>query len=366
MESSSSKIIVLVINCLQGCGAEKSVLTLAEGFYQLGYEVHVLRFKPRADYDLSPHIHFHVLRFHSYKFLMTRAMRYKIFARSVDKYILKHIGKPLLTISNLERADKVLSHSKLPNVFHVIRNTMSEEINFSKIQNKQINLNELRKIYQNHQCIAISEGVALDFKKTLGLENIETVYNPIDADAIQQMAEEYSVADEDFFVHVGKFKYQKAHDTLLKAYAKTSKRYPLYLVGQGQLMEDMKQLATELDIISHVKFIGFKSNPYPYIKNAKFLVLCSRFEGFGRVIAEALAVDTPVISTNCPYGPSELLPAKNLVAVDDVDALARLLDKAMQAPQDFSVPFDKAFLPINIASQYLALLDVMPVDKQST
>ena len=68
-------------------------------------------------------------------------MRYKIFARSVDKYILKHIGKPLLTISNLERADKVLSHSKLPNVFHVIRNTMSEEINFSKIQNKQINLN---------------------------------------------------------------------------------------------------------------------------------------------------------------------------------------------------------------------------------
>lgn len=96
------------------------------------------------------------------------------------------------------------------------------------------------------------------------------------------------------------------------------------------------------------------------------MVLCSRFEGFGRVIAEALAVDTPVISTNCPYGPSELLPAKNLVAVDDVDALARLLDKAMQAPQDFSVPFDKAFLPINIASQYLALLDVMPVDKQST
>ncbi|MER1972850.1 MAG: glycosyltransferase, partial [Psychrobacter alimentarius] len=57
------KIVVLVINCLQGGGAERVVLTLGQGFYELGYEVHILRFKPLVEYDLGPNLNYHVLRF---------------------------------------------------------------------------------------------------------------------------------------------------------------------------------------------------------------------------------------------------------------------------------------------------------------
>ena len=353
MSCNPSNIIVLVINCLQGGGAEKSVLTLAEGFYQLGYKVHVIRFKATTEYELSPHIDFHIVNFKWFKLIPSDKLRYQQFAKHLDNYILTHIGQPCLTIANLERADKVLSYSQLPNVIHVIRNTLSQELKLAQARNKPIDIAQLKTTYHAQPCVAISEGVAVDFKATLGLTNITTIYNPIDNKLIEAMAETYPLEIAEFIVHVGSFKYQKAHDILLKAYAKTSQRYPLYLVGQGKLMAETKQLAVDLGISDKVVFIGFKSNPYPYIKHAKCLVLSSRFEGFGRVIAEALAVDTPVISTDCPYGPSELLPRQNLVPVDDIDALAQLLEQAMANPSAFAVPFDERFLPKNIANQYI-------------
>lgn len=361
MENPFSNIILLVINCLQGGGAEKSVLTLAQGFFELGYQVHVLRFKSTVEYSLSENIEFHVLKFKPYKLIPSEKLRYQLFARAVDNYVKKHIGKPILTISNLERADNVLAYSQLPNIVHVIRNTVSAEIDYQQQKGRKVDIAKLRKVYRQHPCIGISEGVSVDFRQVLGLDNITTIYNPIDADLINQLAEEFPVDKQreqtDFIVHVGSFKYQKAHDTLLKAYAKSSKKYPLYLIGQGKLLEESQQLVKALSIDKQVKFLGFQPNPYPYMKQAKLLVLSSRFEGFGRVIAEALAVGTPVISTNCPYGPSELLLSANLTPVDDVAALAELLTQAMAQPQQFSVPFDEQFLPKNIARQYIELIE---------
>ena len=72
-----------------------------------------------------------------------------------------------------------------------------------------------------------------------------------------------------------------------------------------------------------------------------------------RVISEALALDTPVISTNCPSGPNEVLSTNNLVAVDDIKALAEKMNQVMQNPNDFYTPFNSDFLPDNIAKQYL-------------
>ncbi|MBP0556258.1 glycosyltransferase, partial [Mycobacterium tuberculosis] len=118
-------------------------------------------------------------------------------------------------------------------------------------------------------------------------------------------------------------------------------------------------LAVDLEISDKVVFTGFKSNPYPYIKHAKCLVLSSRFEGFGRVIAEALAVDTPVISTDCPYGPSELLPKQNLVPVDDIDALAQLLEQAMANPSALSERAEPVDFSIALVFELGVLLAVL-------
>ena len=86
--SQITKKVVLVINCLQGGGAERSVLTLGQGFYELGYEVHILRFKPLVEYDLNPNLNYHMIRFKPYKLILNSQLRYQLFAAKVDKYIL--------------------------------------------------------------------------------------------------------------------------------------------------------------------------------------------------------------------------------------------------------------------------------------
>lgn len=348
--------ILLVINCLQGGGAERSVLTLGKGFYDLGYDVHILRFKSTVEYELDPALNYHQLNFKPFKLIPSTRLRHRVFAKAFDKYVLRHIGRPKLTVANLDRADRVLAFSELPNIVHVIRNTISEEINQKRSQGKKVSINDIRNIYAHQPCVGISEGVTDDFRDTLKLDNITTIYNPIDKVAIENLSKALDIELAPYIVHVGSFKYQKAHDVLIRAYANSNRTYPLYLIGQGKLLNEMKELVSTLGISDDVKFLGFQKNPYPYIKHAKLMVLSSRFEGFGRVIAEALALDTPVISTDCPSGPREMLPEKNLTPVDDVTALTELLNDAMENPAKYAVAFDKKFSPTYIAEQFINLI----------
>ena len=82
-------------------------------------------------------------------------------------------------------------------------------------------------------------------------------------------------------------------------------------------------------------------------------MLTSDWEGCPLVIPEALAIGTPVISTDCPSGPSELLPERNLMPMGDVDAIAAKMQQAMSNPQAFRAPFDEALLPAKIAEKYV-------------
>lgn len=381
---NTQKIALLIINCLQGGGAERSVLTLGQGFYELGYEVHLLRFKPLVEYDLNPNLTYHLIKFKPYKLIPGSLLRYKLFAKVVDDYIIKNIGQPDIVLSNLERPDRVMTHSKLDNVIHVIRNTVSKEFNISdNADSSDPKINDLINVYGKHPCVCVSKGVQKDLDALLGKEVVTTtIYNAFDKPLINQMASEpinnnfytnyQSVTNKEkskllreviesgnYIIHVGSFKPQKAHDVLLKAYAKSTQKYPLLLVGQGKNFEEIKRLSYELGIDEQVFFLGFHKNPYPFVKRAKLFVLSSRFEGFVRVIAEALALGTPVISTDCPSGPSELLSEKHLVPVDDIENLSRKMNLAMENPNDFKATLDDKFLPKNVAQQYVDFLSAI-------
>ena len=355
-----AKKVVLVINCLQGGGAERSVLTLGQGFYELGYEVHIIRFKPLMEYDVNPNLTYHMIRFKPYKLIPRPQWRYQLFAQKVDKYILENIGKPEMIISNLIAADRIMVHSKLPNVRYVIRNTISNKFGLTGNIDSAKKIQELRAIYQKSPCICVSKGVESDLQASLGDDiTSRTIYNPFDKNLIVQAANAAAHIRDDkiepkkYIIHVGSFKPEKAHDVLLKAYAKSSRAYPLLLLGKGKMLDETKKMAQELGISANVLFLGFNNNPYPLVKNARGFVLSSRSEGFVRVIPEALALNIPVISTNCRSGPSEMLPAHNLVPVDDIDALASKMTLLMAEPQQFLVDFDDRFLPKNIAQQYV-------------
>ena len=359
----SKKQVLLVINCLQGGGAERSVLTLGQGFYELGYEVHILRFKPLVEYDLNPNLTYHMIRFKPYKLIPGTRLRSQFFARKIDRYILNKVGKPDIILSNLIPSDRIMVHSKLPNLMYVIRSTVSNKFGLTNNPNANQKIKELRKIYESHPCICVSKGVESDLQAILGSSiTSNTIYNAFDKALIEQLANETSnihngtLKPNQYLLHVGSFKPEKAHDTLLKAYAQSSMAYPLVLLGKGKMLDQTKKLAQSLGISENVIFLGFNKNPYPLVKSARGFVLSSRSEGFVRVIPEALALKVPVISTNCKSGPSEMLPTSSLVPVDDVKALAIKMTELMADPQSFRVDFDEKFLPKNIAQQYVDYL----------
>lgn len=355
MNAQKKPKILLVIRSLAGRGGERSVLTLAQGFYENGCEVHILCFHPTQDYDLNPNFSYHQLNIDHwyYKLLLTTDNKYRAVAKKFDRYVLDHIGQPDLILSNLIQSNRILYFSELEHIAYVIRNTFSKENHAALQSNPHKVLNRYRKIYQKHPCICVSQGVEFDLKQTLGeIGEITTIYNAFDQAYMQQQAQEFTI-DEPYLLHIGAFCYAKAHDVLLHAYARSSQKYPLYLLGKGELKHEIQALIQQLKLQEQVKLMGFHKNPYPYIQSAQALVLSSRYEGFVRVIPEAVALGIPVISTDCPSGPSEVLPSDNLVVVDDIDALAEKITDVMNTPDQFRVNFDPSFLPRNIAKKYL-------------
>jgi glycosyltransferase involved in cell wall biosynthesis len=188
--------------------------------------------------------------------------------------------------------------------------------------------------------VAVSGGVADDLAQVVGLprQRITVVHNPVVTPTLLDQAaahlEHASLgADEPPVVlGVGRLTVQKDFPSLIRAFAKVRAQQPcrLVILGEGELRGELEALVTSLDLSADVALPGYTDNPFAWMRRSSLFVLSSAWEGFGNVLAEAMACGTPVVSTDCPSGPAEILENGRwgrLVPVGDVDALA----DAMQA-----------------------------------
>ena len=202
--------------------------------------------------------------------------------------------------------------------------------------------------------VTVSQGVRNDLLDVVDVpgEKVTVIHNPIDVERIRKQATESVehnwLTDPSISVvmSAGRHAPQKGFDTLLRAFSRledSSAR--LVLLGEGNETESLRKLAMELGIEDRVDFPGFVDNPFKYMANADVFVLSSWYEGFGNVLIEAMATGCPVVSTDCPSGPSEILEGGTygpLVPVKDTTALSHALEGVMADPIEASVLASRA------------------------
>jgi glycosyltransferase involved in cell wall biosynthesis len=193
--------------------------------------------------------------------------------------------------------------------------------------------------------VGISEGVAADIKAITRLPDrkVSVIYNPAVTAANAKAAEaterrpENKTTEGPMIITVGRLEPQKDHETLLRAFGRLLKTQPAHLLilGDGSLREHLDDVTRRLGLQDWVRFAGYVENPYPLMKAADLFVLSSRYEGFGNVLVEAMLCGLPVVSTDCPSGPREILNGGDyglLVPPGNPDALADAMEKTLAAP----------------------------------
>jgi glycosyltransferase involved in cell wall biosynthesis len=255
--------------------------------------------------------------------------------------------QPQVAVSLLEHTSLALSGSLLglrprPKLVLGIQNNFSLGMQKAPLHVRRLLAPlYLRAYARADHVVALSRGVADDLQRQLPAVAAKTsvVYNAgmdheLEQRALEPLLEPRPSAP--LIVACGRLVEQKDFATLLEALARLETRPSpeLWLLGEGPLEAALRARARQLRIAERVRFRGFRDNPYPFMAAADVLALSSRWEGFANVIVEALACGTPVVATDCPYGPAEILDHGRhgaLVPVGDAGALARALAVALRA-----------------------------------
>jgi glycosyltransferase involved in cell wall biosynthesis len=196
--------------------------------------------------------------------------------------------------------------------------------------------------WANH-IIGNSQGVADDLSKVIGLpsRHIQVVYNPVVTPELQARAKAlpnhpwFGPGQPPVLLAVGRLTMQKDFPTLIQAFAQVRQRQParLLILGEGPDRPALEAMVKNLNLEQDVSLLGFVENPYAYMARASLFILSSRWEGLPTVLIEALSCGIPVIATDCPSGPREILADGQygaLVPVQDAPALAETIGLALK------------------------------------
>jgi len=387
--TNNSKI-ALFTNSMECGGAERVVLSLAQDFINKGFKVDLVLSKAVGQYlellppevrliDLSAskkltrfstliqHLPIKAMKAHDVNALL-KALP------ALIRYLRKE--KPMVLLSALEHANFLALLAKKGSlsstrVYISEHNTLRHTAQ-RKTSRDRIGLCLIKFFYPWAEAvIAVSRGVAEDLVSIAKLppEKIRVIYNPVVTPEIFRRAKE--PLDHPWFLPnqppvilaVGRLTEVKDYNTLIRAFALVRAEQPvrMMILGEGEDRPKLEALVQELGLQDYVALPGFVDNPYAYMARASILVLSSLREGFGNVLVEAMAVGTPVVSTDCHSGPTEILEGGKwgrLVPVGNPEILAEAIIATIINKPDSAGLIDRAknFWLERIGGEYLKVL----------
>ncbi|MEM8059592.1 glycosyltransferase [Morganella morganii] len=365
--------ILFIIDGLPGGGAERVVLSLSHGLVLAGYDVTLLSLSNTRDYDIPEGVDYQVSA-DTYRGLFRRQTEIRRRAGKMDTFLsglFARKGKPALVVSNLHKTDRIVAASQVLaglNVWFCLHGMFSASYLGNKTGlRRRVKQAKIRSVYNGRNIIGVSGAVCRDLCENVGVtpQQCVTIYNPFDvADIQRQSLKDNPYQGQDYMVHLGRFHEVKRQDRLLTAFALANLPCKLLLAGQGSesFTQTLKSQVAELGLEDRVEFIGFQSKPMPIIRGAKAVVLSSDSEGLSSVLIESLICGTPVVSTRCPGGISEIMTGELTAYLSDLTpvSLAEKIRLVYEHPPEITPEMYHKFEQQTIVSQYCDLIQPVP------
>lgn len=352
----------------QGGGAERVMIALANQFAQAGYAVDFVFVNAQGKFiqDLDPRI----------QIVDLKAKRAALGLWHFYRYLHHHQPETVISALNYINIFALLASllmgSNKPKLIITEHGTLG-----ATSQDLQGRARLVPKLMQwlypfARHVVAVSNGVADDLAQQIALprHKITTIYNPINFERIEQLKIQplqhpWLGQDIPLVLGAGRLVDVKNFPLLIQAFLEVRKTRPcrLVILGEGEKRAELEQLIQASDYAEDITLLGFSDNPYQWMAQADVFVLSSHSEGLPTVLIEALACGVPVISTDCPHGPREILQDGRygtLVPVNDVQALAQAMTAVLQCPEQYRVnaqPLFEQFQQQRAFQAYEQLLD---------
>ena len=348
-------------------GIQRMLIDCTNYFAEHGYDVSFVLMKRSDDYHQLLNDKIKIIYFESIK----KTQLYRSFADILkrEQFDVLYSATPALNIFTI--VTKMLCGSKTKVIISEHNNTLvffrNMKFTLSKLTYLSIPL-----LYRFADgIIAVSKGVGEGLQKIalLPTDKIKVIHNPAYSPIIQEqlkMQPEHAWFDDNSiptFITVGRLTEAKNHALLLDAMSLVVKnrKARLLIIGEGHLRPALEKQIKALGLENCVSLVGFILNPVSWISKADVFVLSSNYEGFGIVLVEALAAGTTIVSTDCDYGPDEILNDKYgyLVPVGNAVELGRKMEFALDHPIEKSILTKRAqeFSVDNIMKQYTNMFE---------
>ena len=333
--------VALVFSSLHGAGIQRVMLTLAEGFIARGLRVDLVVVNAAGDLRQDVPAQARIVDLHARGALHGLPALVRYFRRERPQAVLSsqtHHNVVAIAARWLAGVPMRLAVSVHVALDAVLRESPGwKERTFPLLA---------RLLYRRADAIvAVSQGTAEGFSRATGvpLAAVTVIHNPIVTPTLFTRAalpvDHPWCADTEppLLLSAGRLTRQKDHATLIRAFALVRAARParLIILGEGEDRPALEHLVHALGLDDDVQLPGFTINPLAYMAKARLFVLSSRWEGFGNVIVEAMACGTPVVSTDCPSGPAEILDGGavgRLTPVGDPKALAEAIRLELDHP----------------------------------